>query len=175
MLLLVDKKIDRFSVDAICYPCNTVFEAMGWCYHYCPCQKACSSLTDTDIGRGMKKRQQDEMRRDYKQQKGYQIVEKWECEWWSLYRIDASVKSHLRENFPYQRPLSEERILQGFILERLFGFVQCDNEVPDHLQSYFSNFPLIFEKTVVSREDFDNLMRENADKENIIAQPRRML
>ena len=54
----------------------------------------------------MKKRQQDEMRRDYIQQKGYQIVEMWECEWWSLYEIDASVKSHLREKFPYKRLLS---------------------------------------------------------------------
>ena len=27
------KKIDSFSVDGICYPCNTVFEAMGCYYH----------------------------------------------------------------------------------------------------------------------------------------------
>ena len=69
------KKIDCFSVDGICYHCNTVFEAMGCYYHYCPCQEARPSLTDTDIERGVKKRQQDEMRRDYIQQKGYQIVE----------------------------------------------------------------------------------------------------
>ena len=93
------KKNDCFSVDEICYPCNTVFEAMGCYYHYCPCQEARPSLTDTDIERGIKKRQQDEMRRDYIQQKGYQIVEMWECMWWSLYKTDASVKSQLRENF----------------------------------------------------------------------------
>ena len=98
---------DCFSVDGICYHCNTVFEAMGCYSHYCPCQKARPSLTDTDIERGMKKRQQDEMRRDYIQQKGYKFVEMWECERWSLYKTDASVKSHLRENFPYKRPLSD--------------------------------------------------------------------
>ena len=32
------KKIDCFSVDGFCYHCNTVFEAMGCYYHYCPCQ-----------------------------------------------------------------------------------------------------------------------------------------
>ena len=74
------KKTDCFSVDGICYHYNTVFEAMGCYYHYCPCQEARPSLTDADIQRGMKKRQQDEMRRDYVQQKGYQIVEKWEYE-----------------------------------------------------------------------------------------------
>ena len=87
------KKIDCFSVDGICY--HTVFQAMGCYYHYCSCQEARPSLTDTDIENGIKKRQQDEMRRDYIQQKGYQIVEMWECEWWILCKIDASVKSHL--------------------------------------------------------------------------------
>ena len=95
-LLVDEKKINCFSVDAIGYHFNIVFEAM-WCfYHYCPCQKARPSQTDNCIERGKNKRQQDEMRTDYIQQKGYQIVEMWECEWWcSLYKKDESVKSHL--------------------------------------------------------------------------------
>ena len=99
----------------------------------------------------------------------------WECEWWSLYKTDATVKSHLRGNFPHKRPLREEQLLQGIIDGRLFGYVQCDIEVPDHLQTYFSNFPPIFKNTVVSREDIGNLMREYAEKESIMAQPIRML
>ena len=87
---------------------------MGCCYQYRPCQEARPSLTDTDIERGIKKRQQDEMRRDYIQQKGYQIVEMWECDRWSLYKTDASVKSHLRENLPYKRPLSEEQLARKY-------------------------------------------------------------
>ena len=55
LLLLVDKKIDCFSLDGICYHCTTVFEAMRCYYHYCPCQEARLSLTGTDIERGMKK------------------------------------------------------------------------------------------------------------------------
>ena len=123
----------------------------------------------------MRKRQQDEMRRGYIQQKGHQIVEMWECEWWSLYKTDASVKSHLRENFPYRRPLSEEQLLQGIINGRLFGYVQCDIEVPEHLRNYFSKFPPIFKNTVVSRDDIGSLMKQHAEKENIMVQPKRML
>ena len=148
---------------------------MGCYYHYCPCQEARPSLTDTDIESGIKKRQQDEIRRDYIQQKGYQIVEMWECEWWSLYKTDASVKIHLRENFPYRHPLSEEGLLQGIIDGRLFGYVQCDIEMPEHLRSYFSNLSPVFKNTVVSREDIGPLMRDYAEKENIVPQPRRML
>ena len=169
------KRIDCFSVDGICYHCNTVFEAMGCYYHYCPCQEASPSLTDSDIERRVKKRQQYEMRRDYIQQNCYQIVEMRECEWGNLYKTDASVKNHLRENFPYKRPLSEEQLLQETIDGRLFGYVQCDIETPEHLQSYFSNFPPIFKNIVVSREDIGTLMRENAEKENIMSQLRRML
>ena len=127
------KKINCLSVGGICYLCNNVFEAMGCYYHYCHRQEARPSLADTDLQRGMKKRQQHEMRRDYIQQKGYKIIEMWECEWWwSLYKTsDASIKSHLRENFPYKRPLSEEQLLKGIIGGRFFGYVQCDIEVPN--------------------------------------------
>ena len=83
------------------------------------------------------------MRREYIQQKGYQVVEMLECESWSLYKTDASVKSHLRENFPYRRPLTEEELLQRIIVGRLFGYVQCDIEMPENLRDSFSNFPFL--------------------------------
>ena len=49
------KKIDCLSVDGICNPCNTVFEAMGCYFHYCPCHEARLSLTDNETMRGIKK------------------------------------------------------------------------------------------------------------------------
>ena len=148
---------------------------MGCYYHYCSCQEAPASLTDTDFEIGIIRRQQNEMRRYYIQQKCYQIVELWECEWWSVCKTDALVKSQLRENFPYKRPLSEEQLLQGFIDGQLFGYVQCGIEVLELLRSYFSKFPPLFKNTVVSREDFGDLMREFAETENFMAQPLKML
>ena len=103
------------------------------------------------------------MRRDYIQQKCYQNVEMWDCEWWfCIYKSDESVKSHLRENIPYRRFLREEELLQGIIDGRLFGYVQCDFEVPEHLRDYFTNFPPIFKNTVVSRDDIGNLIKQYA-------------
>ena len=99
----------------------------------------------------------------------------WECEWWSLYKTDAPVKSYLRANFLYKRPLSEEQLLQGIIDGRLFVYVQCDIEVPEHLRDTFSIFPPIFNKTVVSRNDIGDLMKEHAEKEGIMPQPRKIL
>ena len=101
-------KIDCFSVDGIFYHCNSVFEAMGCYFHYCPCQEACPSLTDNQMLRGLKKREQDQMRKDYIQQKEYKIIEMRECICWDLYRTNAPVKIYLQSNFPYKRPLFEE-------------------------------------------------------------------
>ena len=39
------KKNNYFSVDWFCSHCNTVFEAMGCYYHFCPCQELRPSLT----------------------------------------------------------------------------------------------------------------------------------
>ena len=39
-------KINCFSVDGICKHCNTVIEAMGCYFHYCPCHETRPSLTD---------------------------------------------------------------------------------------------------------------------------------
>ena len=81
------------------------------------------------------------MRKEYIQQRGYKIIEKWECNWWELYRTDATAKDHFRANFPYQRPLSKEQLMQEIKGRRLFGYVQCDLKVPEYLKAYFANFP----------------------------------
>ena len=65
--------------------------------------------------------------------------------------------------------------IKGIIDGRLFGYVQCDIEVPEHLRDYFSNIPPIFKSTAVSGDDIGNLMKQFAEKENIMVEPGRML
>ena len=72
--------IDCFKLDGFCTFCKTVFEAMGCFYRYCPCQETRPSLTEEDIGQGLKKREMDLMRKQYIKEKGYKLVEMWECE-----------------------------------------------------------------------------------------------
>ena len=86
----------------------------------------------------------DELRRHYLMEKGYTVIEMYECEWWQLYKTDVVVKQHLRESFPYKTPLTEERLLEKIKNGSLFGYVQCDIEVPPALREKFANFPLIF-------------------------------
>ena len=158
------KKIDSFNVDGFCALCDIVFEAMGCFYHYCPCQEARPSLTEEDFERGNKKREIDQMRKQYIKEKGYNVVEMWECEWWNLYKTTTCVKEHLREFFPYKRPLREESLLEQIRSRKLFGYVQCDIEVPEELKEKFAKFPPIFKNTNVGRHDIGSLMKDYAEK-----------
>ena len=102
------KKIDRFGVNGFCSHYNTVFEAMGGFYHFCPCQELRPSPTEEDMKRGSRRRELDELRRSYIQEKGFTVIEMWECEWWRLNKTTTNVKLHIRENFLYRRSLTEQ-------------------------------------------------------------------
>ena len=169
------KKINRFSVDGFCSHCNTVFDLMGCFYHFCPCRELRPSLTEEDIKRGGRKRELDELRRCYIQKKGFTVIEMWECESWRVYKTTNFVKLHNRENFPYRRSLTEHQLLEGIKKGNLYGYVQCDIEVPENSRANFANFPPIFKNTLVGKNDFGDLLEAYAEEEGIVSQHRKML
>ena len=115
------KKLDCFSVDGFCSHCNSVFEAMGCFYHFCPCQELRFSLTEEDIQRGSKKRELDALRRHYIQEKGFKVIGMWECEWWRLSKTTNTFKQKLREHFFYRRSIAAEQLLEEIKKGKLFG------------------------------------------------------
>ena len=74
------------------------------------------------------------MRKQYIKEKGYDVVEMLECACWNLHKTTTCVKEHLRESFPYKRPPREETLLEQITSGKLFGYVQCDIEVPEELK-----------------------------------------
>ena len=148
---------------------------MGCFYHFCPCQELRPSLTEEEIQRGSKKRDLDTLRRHYIQEKGFKVFEMWECEWWRLYKTTNTIKQHIREHFPYRRSLATEQLLEEIKKGKLFGYVQCDIEVPENLRAHFANFPPIFKNTLVSKSDIGDLMKDYAEEERLLSQPRKML
>ena len=169
------KKIDCFNVDGYCDHCKTVFEAMGCYYHFCSCQETRPSLTEQDIERGNKKREMDDMRREYIKEKGYKVEEMWECDWWESFKTDEKIKNHVRTHFPYKRLLSTDSLLAKIKDGSLFGYVQCDLVVPDELKPKFANFPPIFKNTEVGRDDIGEYMKNYAIENEMLKHPQRML
>ena len=58
---------------------------------------------------------------------------------------------------------------------KLFGYAQCDIEVPDGLKKKFADFPPIFKNTNVGRHDIESVMQDYAEKQGVLCQPRKML
>ena len=81
----------------------------------------------------------------------------------------------MRESFPYKLPLREESLLEQIRSGKLFGYVQCDIEVPGALKEKFANFPPFFKNINVGRHDIGSLMHDYAEKEGLQCQTRKML
>ena len=146
---------------------------MGCFYHFCPCQELRPSLTEEDIERGSKKRELGALRRHYIHEKVYKVIEM--CERWRLYKTTNTLKQHIREHFPYRRSLAADQLLEEIKKGKLFGYAQCDKEVPEILRSKFVNFPPIFKNTLVSNSDIGDLIKNYAEQERLLSQPRKML
>ena len=99
----------------------------------------------------------------------------WECEWWRLHKTTNTVKQHIREHFTYRRSLAAEQLLEEIKKGKYSGYVQCDIEVPENVRSKFNIFPPLFKNTLVSRSDIGDLMKNYAEEERLLSQPRKML
>ena len=55
--------------------------------------------------------------------------------------------------------MTEQEIIAACLNGRLFGIVECDLHVPDHLKNYFSEMPPIYKNTVVKESDIGSFMK----------------
>ena len=169
------KKLDCVSVDGFCCHCNTVFEAMGYFYHFCICQEVRPSVTEEDIQRGIEEKELNELRRNYMKQNGFTVIEMLECKWWRLYKTGTTVKEHIREMFPCRRSLEEYQLLEEIKSGKLLGYVQCNIEVPNKLKLHFANFLPLIKNTLVARKYISEVMKQYAEEEGLMSQPQKML
>ena len=85
------RKIDAYSVEYLCVHCNTVFEAMGCYYQYCPFQESRPFLIEDEIWQGIRKRELDELRKQYIQEEGYNVIEMCELDYWKICKSENIV------------------------------------------------------------------------------------
>ena len=69
------------------------------------------------------------------QDKGYTVENIWEKDWQALVTQCPEIKAYLAQHGKY---LNQDQIIQYIQNGHLFGFVECDIEIPDHLKEYFS-------------------------------------
>ena len=83
------------------------------------------------------RREMNDMRREYIEEKGYKVEEMWECDWCENLKTNDKMKNCVRTHFPYKRILATDILLARRKDASLFVYVQYDLVVPDDLKSTF--------------------------------------
>ena len=71
--------------------------------------------------------------------------------------------------------MTEAEVLEAVKEGTLFGMVECDIEVPEDLKDHFAEMTPIFKNVNVSRDDIGEPMREYAEANHLMKQPKRTL
>ena len=96
-------------------------------------------------------------------------------------KTGSTVQQFLKENlhnispFRSQAKITCRDIEKAVLNGSLFGLVQCDIRVPEHLHDHFSEMTPIFKNAEVSREDIGEFMESYANEKKLLSQPRKTL
>ena len=139
-----EKKIRSYKVDGFCPELNTVFEFYGNYWH-CHADQfpdentILPTIKDKD---GNPMSFKDIRARDHQhiqdlQDEAYNVEIIWEKDWQALLTQQPDMKSYLSQHHThthFKKYLTQDQIIQHIQDGHLFGFVECDIEVPDHLK-----------------------------------------
>ena len=159
-----EKRIGKLPVDGWCAETRTAYQFHGCYFHGCT---NCYEPQETNAlnGKTMAKLLEDTKKNTAYLRRHVHVVEMWECEW-----------KRERDPPPRQKwQMTQNEILAAVIDGTLFGMIECDVRVPEHLQDHFAEMQPIFKNANVSRDDIGPYMRQYAEENDIMSTPRRML
>jgi G:T-mismatch repair DNA endonuclease (very short patch repair protein) len=174
--VVVWDKNTRYPVDGYIPAENLILQFHGCYWHGHGCQLDGNNFEDS-----RRRRTDTETVTERLRSLGYNIREQWECEWRSAKDTDMAVGTFLREHvsMPSRNPtMSAGEILNLVKQGAFFGLVECDVEVPwwdQGLIDYFEEFPPICKNVSIGIDDVGNHMREYAELNGMLKQPRRNL
>ena len=124
-------------------------------------------------------RQETEENSKYIREKGFNLVEIYECQRRRMKRSNPDIKHFLASEFhrplDKQKTLDEKQIIQAVKKGSLFWCQECDIRVPDHLRSKFIEMCPIFKNVEISRVDIGEYMKNFGEEHGIMNRPRRSL
>ena len=159
-----EKRIGKLPVDGWCAKTRTAYQFHGCYFHGCTnCYEP--QETNTLNGKTMAELLADTKKHTTYLRRHVKVVEMWECDW-----------KRERDPPPRQKwKMTSHSIIAAVIDGTLFGMVECDLHVPEHLQDHFAEMQPIFKNATVTRDDIGPFMRQYAVDHDIMSTPRRML
>ena len=168
-----EKRVGKLPVDGWCAETRTAYQFHGCYLHGCT---NCYEPQETNAlnGKTMAKLLEDTKKKTAYLRRHVHVVEMWECEWKEI-RKEPDVKSFLAPTRRQKWKMTQQQIITAVVDGTLFGMVECDVRVPEHLQDHFAEMQPIFKNATVTRDDIGPFMREYAEEHDIMSTPRRML
>ena len=178
-------RVANFHVDGYDTLTNTVFEFLGCYVHGCDCKK--SDDDETEVKRLARKKQTEERLQFIRSHTvtkcngdvtRYNVIVMKECDFDSLVCTNPLAKSFTRRRqsvLPYifsSTETGERRIIESIKNDQLFGMVECDIHVPEHLYDYFDELTPIFRHASVKPEHWSPYMSRLAEKLGLDRKPR---
>jgi hypothetical protein len=168
----MEKGVGPFYVDGYEPHQNKIYEFLGCYFHGHHCQK-----NDPERENKFNKTQK---RIAFIEEMGHQVETMWECEFEKKIKKQPEIKKFIqnrRPRFSQTHPgsVNEKLILQAVLSGELFGAVEVDIAVPDHLYEYFSECSPIFCNTNVPFDKMGKHMQEHLRSFNLSERPRRLL
>lgn len=183
-----EKRVGQYYVDGYEENTNTVYEYYGCYWHSHTCQP---KYQETEKGKACYQRTLK--RAAYIRKKGYNLVEKWECEFLRETRSNKALKSFIHDRKPVffnkvgYRDITEQDILKAVRQDQFFGMVECDLEVPTQWQGttrpqtnlspeeFFSEMSPLFCTAEIPFEKIGKHMQEHARSHGLSEKPRKLL
>ena len=159
-----EKRIGKLPVDGWCAETRTAYQFHGCFWHGCP---KCYDQNETNPknNKTMATLLADTKKHTTYLRRHVKVVEMWECDW-----------KRERDPPPRQKwKMTQQQIIAAVVDGTLFGMVECDVRVPEHLQDHFAEMQPIFKNTTVTRDDIGPFMRQYTEEHDIMSTPRRML
>ena len=104
------------------------------------------------------------------QDQGYNVEIIWEKDWQALMIHQLEIKVYLAQHHThthFKKYLTQDKIIQYIQNGHLFGFVESDIEVPDHLKEYFSEMTPKFKNVDICLDDVGEFLKEYTKQHNI--------
>ena len=141
------------------YCCKELYKFRSNRYHGCPSCK--TDNRDVKVGGktlNEKLKQTQEISK-YIRSLGYQLIEMWECRW-SEHKKHHTIHNNYVYPTEHQFRMTQDQIISAIQGGFIFGAIQCDVRVPDHLKCHFEEMPPIFKNTTITENDIGEHMTD---------------
>ena len=126
-----EHKIGKYRVDGFDEMSKTCYEYNGCYWH--ACARCGYNLTE----KGAKRWEKTQKRKAFLKRKGFNVVEKWECEFNRERKENKELDSFIKSRLPSfynkygNKSVSMDQILSAVKDDEFFGMIECDIECPE--------------------------------------------